>query len=51
MLAALITTLFAPAFRPTLLYGVPFLMLLTLGYTQRQRHGTTMQHPTVEEMQ
>ncbi len=51
MLAALITTLFAPAFRPTLLYGVPFLMLLTLGYTLRQRHGTTMQHPTVEEMQ
>ena len=35
--AALSTTLFVPAFRPTLLYGVPFLLLLTLFYTLTQR--------------
>jgi AAT family amino acid transporter len=33
MAAALLTTLFTTAFRPTLLYGIPFLLLLTLAYT------------------
>lgn len=32
MLAALITTLFQPDFRPTLLYGGPFLLLLSLAF-------------------
>jgi L-asparagine transporter-like permease len=32
MTAALVTTLFAPAFRPTLIYGVPFLILLSAAY-------------------
>ena len=32
MSAALVTTLFTPAFRPTLIYGVPFLLLLTATY-------------------
>ena len=36
MLAALVTTLFTPAFQPTLLYGIPFLMLLTAIYLLRQ---------------
>jgi L-asparagine transporter-like permease len=37
MLAALLTTLFVPAFRPTLLYGSPFLLLLTLVYSLTHR--------------
>jgi L-asparagine transporter-like permease len=37
MLAALTTTLFTQAFRPTLIYGVPFLLLLTLAYRLRSR--------------
>jgi L-asparagine transporter-like permease len=32
MTAALVTTLFTEAFRPTLLYGIPFLLLLTTAY-------------------
>lgn len=32
MLAALLTTLFEPDFRPTLTYGVPFLLILTIVY-------------------
>ncbi len=40
MLAALLTTLFTPAFRPTLMYGLPFLALLSLAYAVRVRsHG------------
>ena len=35
MLAALVTTLFTPAFRPTLLYGLPFLLLLSIVYAAR----------------
>jgi L-asparagine transporter-like permease len=37
MLAALITTLFIPVFRPTLLYGLPFLIVMTLIYSARRQ--------------
>ncbi len=37
MLAALLTTPFVPAFRPTLLYGIPLLALLTLLYPLTKR--------------
>lgn len=42
MLAALITTFFVPDFRPTLIYGVPFLLVLTALYfvqSVRKRRG------------
>jgi len=32
MVSALVTTLFSDAFRPTLIYGVPFLILLSVAY-------------------
>lgn len=35
MLAALVTTLFVPAFRPTLLYGIPLLITLSIFYRLR----------------
>ena len=37
MIATLITTLFVPDFQPTLLYGVPFLAVMTLIYIVRPR--------------
>lgn len=37
MLAALVTTPFTAAFRPTLLYGLPLLLLLSLAYWLRSR--------------
>ncbi len=37
MLGALVTTLFTSAFRPTLLYGIPFLLALSLAYRLRRR--------------
>lgn len=36
MAAALVTTIFASAFRPTLIYGVPFLVVLTFVYMVRK---------------
>ena len=36
MLAALITTLFVPAFKPTLLYGIPLLVVLSIFYGVRR---------------
>jgi amino acid transporter, AAT family len=39
MFAALITTLFTPVFRPTLLYGIPFLIVMTLIYMLRRPTG------------
>ena len=40
MLAALATTLFTPVFRPTLTYGLPFLVVLSLAYAIRfRKHG------------
>ena len=37
MIAALVTTIFTPAFRPTLLYGIPFLIVMTLVYLARRQ--------------
>jgi L-asparagine transporter-like permease len=51
MLAALATTLFTPAFRPTLIYGVPFLLVLSAVYALRQRRRSAQPHQTAEEMQ
>ena len=48
MLAALVTTLFTTAFRPTLLYGMPFLLLLTAFYLVRQRSGARIRE--IEEI-
>jgi L-asparagine transporter-like permease len=40
MTAALVTTLFTEAFRATLIYGIPFLLLLCVAYaTRRVRPG------------
>jgi AAT family amino acid transporter len=36
MLAALITTFFTREFRPTLVYGIPFLIVLTVAYYLRR---------------
>ena len=49
MSAALLTTLFTPAFRPTLIYGVPFLLLLTAAYEVIQRRGGTNSGVAVKE--
>ncbi|PAT38445.1 amino acid permease [Vandammella animalimorsus] len=40
MLAILLTTLFVPQFRMTLLVGLPFLLALTLAYQLHYRHRT-----------
>ena len=37
MAAALLTTLFTPAFRATLIYGIPFLLILTTAFLLRGR--------------
>lgn len=55
MLGALLTTPFTPAFRPTLVYGIPFLLLLTLAYHLRSRQMgkervRMSQRPASEEM-
>jgi AAT family amino acid transporter len=39
MLAALVTTIFTPAFRPTLMYGIPFMIVLTAIYLLRRAKG------------
>jgi L-asparagine transporter-like permease len=49
MLAALITTLFAPAFRPTLIYGVPFVIVLTVFYFLRGKQPAPIAEPAIEE--
>jgi L-asparagine transporter-like permease len=49
MLAALLTTLFTPAFRPTLIYGVPFLCLLSIAYAIHRRRRVAAPHPTLQE--
>ncbi len=45
MLAMLLTTPFAPAFQATLLYGIPFLLLLTTAYYLRHRTRTASIQP------
>ena len=51
MLAALITTLFTQAFRPTLIYGIPFLLVLTVGYALRRNRPTPILVPAQKEIQ
>jgi L-asparagine transporter-like permease len=49
MTAALITTLFADAFRPTLLYGIPFLALLACVYGIRSAKRSNALQETRQE--
>jgi len=51
MLAALVTTLFTREFRPTLLYGIPFLFALTMAYALRRSRARARAAPVVEETQ
>jgi L-asparagine transporter-like permease len=51
MSAALITTLFTREFRPTLLYGIPFLFLLTLTYALRRTRALAVTQQALEETQ
>jgi AAT family amino acid transporter len=48
MLAALVTTLFTREFRPTVIYGIPFLLALTAAYTLRRTRAIAPQ-PALEE--
>ena len=50
MLAALITTLFAREFRPTLIYGVPFLLVLTAAFYLRRTTSVITEPPVIEEL-
>ncbi len=49
MLAALITTLFVREFRPTLIYGIPFLIVLTAAFYLRRTPAVIAELPAVEE--
>jgi amino acid transporter, AAT family len=49
MLAALITTFFVPDFRPTLLYGAPFLLILTAAFYIRRSPSVVAESPAIEE--
>jgi amino acid transporter, AAT family len=49
MLAALVTTLFTTAFRPTLIYGIPFLLVLTGAYYLRRGGSAVAEQPSLEE--
>ena len=49
MLAALITTLFVRAFRPTLIYGIPLLLVLTAAYVLRRARMVPIAPPVLEE--
>ena len=51
MSAALITTLFTREFRPTLLYGIPFLFLLTVTYALRRTRALAVTQQAFEETQ
>jgi amino acid transporter, AAT family len=51
MSAALITTLFTREFRPTLLYGIPFLLVLTVAYVLRRSRALAITAPAIEETQ
>ena len=48
MIAALVTTLFVPEFQPTLLYGIPFLAVMTLIYLLRPRAAVATVRPALE---
>lgn len=47
--AALVTTLFTPEFRPTLLYGIPLLAVLTAAFALRRTPALPTTRPTAEE--
>jgi amino acid transporter, AAT family len=49
MLAALVTTLFTREFRPTLIYGIPFLGVLTGAYALRRTRAISAAQATLEE--
>ena len=49
MLAALVTTLFQPIFRPTLLYGIPFLVLLSIAFWSLQPKAAQAAQTTQEK--
>ena len=49
MLAALVTTAFTTEFRPTLIYGIPFVVVLTLLYTFRRSRLTSAMQPVLKE--
>jgi AAT family amino acid transporter len=49
MAAALITTLFTQAFRPTLIYGIPFLILLSLAYAITQKWAAKSGQAAIKE--
>jgi len=51
MSAALVTTLFTREFRPTLIYGIPFLLALTVAYTLRRSRTLAVAQPALEETQ
>jgi AAT family amino acid transporter len=52
MSAALVTTLFTREFRPTLLYGVPFLFVLMVTYAAlRRTRALAITQPALEETQ
>ena len=50
MLAALCTTLFTPEFRPALLYGIPFLTILSIAYALRHRAPSPVERRPIEEI-
>ncbi|HZL27026.1 MAG TPA: amino acid permease [Acidobacteriaceae bacterium] len=49
MLAALITTLFTRDFRATLVYGIPFLLILTAAFYIRRAPTVVAELPAIEE--
>ena len=50
MIGALLTTLFTSEFRPTLIYGAPFLVLLSIGYFVSQKRSKETANATAEEV-
>ena len=50
MLAALATTLFTPAFRPTLLYGLPLLLVLSIAFAVRNTQRIVPAATAAEEI-
>ena len=50
MTAALMTTLFTPAFRSTLIYGIPFLMVMTIVFKVRSPGIETALQPEIQEV-
>jgi AAT family amino acid transporter len=51
MSAILVTSLFTKAFLPTLVYGIPFLLVLTLAYTLRRTKPVVIGNATAEGTQ